>query len=548
MKHWLMAVLLGCAGLVARAEPPNVLLVLLDDLGYSDLGCYGGEIPTPNLDRMGVEGLRFTGMTTSARCCPSRASILTGLHPGQTGIPNFGGALVQNCATLAEVLGAAGYQTYAVGKWHVGNGPTQVPTMRGFDEFYGFPNDHSQDQWSTEKYVRLPKERTPEIKVTEDKFYATDVFTEYALEFLRQAEQKKKPWFLYLAHSAPHFPLQAPAASIKPLVETYRQGWDLLRSQRFEKMKQIGLIDHAGWTLTERSMVPVESNNAIANGYSGQPNPAWDSLEADRREDLAYRMATFAAMVKHVDDGIGRIIEQLKKAGSYENTVILVLSDNGACYEWGPFGFDGTSRKGETILHKGAELEQMGGVGTHMAYGSAWANLGNTPFRMYKHFAHQGGLATPFIVHWPAGVEHPGRWVRDPAHIVDIMPTLVDVAKAPYPAKRNGNAIPPMEGVSLAPAFKQGGALPPRALCYQHQGARAIRKGPWKLVLGKRAPGTIDWELYAIDKDPCETTDLAKQHPEVVQTLVKEWDAWAERTSAVEKPNSGKKKKKGKGE
>lgn len=532
--------LLGIISLAATGKPaerPNVLLVLFDDLGFSDLGCYGGEISTPNIDRLGEKGLRFTQMTNSARCCPSRASLLSGLHPGQTGIPNMGGSLNDQCVTLAEVLADAGYQTYGVGKWHVGNTKATIPTSRGFQEYYGFTEGHSQDQWSPQNYHRLPEGRKPEFQYAEGKFYVTDVFTDYAVEFIHQAEKKEKPWFLYLAHSAPHFPIQAPMASAEPFVDIYRKGWDVLRKERFAKMKKTGLIDHDGWKLTDRSLVPVEENAAIANGYSGQPNPAWDSLPAARREDLAYRMALFAAMVKHVDQGMGRIVEQLKATGSFENTVILILSDNGACYEWGPFGFDEESRAGITHLYEGEDLKQMGGPGSYMAGGSAWANLSNTPFRMYKHFTHQGGIVTPFIIHWPSGVKSPGRWVREPAHIIDIMPTIAELAEASYPKVRNQKNILPMEGVSLNPILNQAGKLGERTLCYQHQGARAIQKGKWKLVYGKKFPNPVHWELYDLSRDPCETIDKAAENPGMVAAMIKEWDEWAERTHAIAKPN-----------
>lgn len=540
--------LAAIAASAASAEKPNILLVLCDDLGYSDLSCYGGEIPTPNIDALANRGLRFTHMSNSARCCPTRASLLTGVHPAQAGIPNFNGELAENTATLAEVLRTRGYKTYMAGKWHVGTSAAASPTNRGFDEFYGFTNGHSQDQWNPEKYKRLPAERTLELTFAPGKFYATDVFTAYAQEFIRQATAEQQPWFLYLAHSAPHFPLQAPAESTKALLATYRQGWDVLRSARFDRLKQIGLITDERWKLGPLSLVPVEANNAIANGYSGQPNPAWSSLDADRREDLAHRMAIYAAMVKHIDDGIGRIVQQLKAAGTYEHTLILFTSDNGACYEWGPFGFDGVSRAAKTILHTGADLTAMGTTHEEISYGSAWANLSNTPFRLYKHFTHEGGIVSPFIVHWPQGVTSPGRWVRDPAHVMDIMPTLVEAAGATYPTTRNGTAVQRLEGVSLAPTFRGTAALPERAICYQHQGAYAIRKGPWKLVKGKRFPVEAVWELYNIHADPTEQHDLATQNPALVAALAQEWDQWAERTGSLVKtenipaPNQSKKK------
>lgn len=525
----------SAATAAAEAQAPNVLLVLLDDLGFSDLGCYGGEVPTPQIDRLGLAGLRFTGMTTSARCCPSRASLLTGLYPGQAGIPNMGGALNRHCATLGEVLGTAGYQTYAVGKWHVG-GDQALPTRRGFQEYYGFPGGYAADQWSPNEYQRLPKDRQPEIRFGEGKFYATDAFTAYAMEFIQQAQKKPgQPWFVYLAYSAPHFPIQAPMMTAAPLFDTYRQGWDVLREKRFARMKKLGLIDHDGWKLTERSIVPVEQE-PIANGFSGKPNPAWESLPEDRREDLARRMALYAAMVSHVDEGVGRIVAHLKQSGDYANTLILILSDNGACYEWGPFGFDKASRAGVTTLHEGEALDTMGGPGTYMAYGSGWANLCNTPFRLYKHFTHRGGLASPFIVHWPQGVSSPGRWVRDPAHLMDIMPTLVEVARAEYPKSRSNIPVAPMEGVSLTRTFKPGAALAARSIGYSHEGARALHRGKWKLVFGKKFPVKVQWELYDLEADPCETLDLATQNPGVVADLAREWTQWEQRAVRLQTP------------
>ena len=534
MKHSLAALVFAAlaAGPANAAEKPNILVVLLDDLGYSDLGCYGGEIPTPNIDSLASGGLRFTHMCNSARCCPTRASLLTGLHPAQAGIPDMGGQLTDNTATLAEVLKGGGYQTYMVGKWHVGDKPESSPVRRGFDEFYGFTNGHSAGQWNPKNYHRLPEGRASELTYQSGKFYATDAFTDYALEFIRKAGAVKRPWFLYLAHSSPHFPIQAPMESARPFLDTYRKGWDVLREERFGRLRKIGLADGDRWKLTPRSLVPVEANAAIANGYPGKPNPAWNSLDADRREDLAHRMALYAAMVKHVDDGIGRIVVRLKADGTFANTLIIVLSDNGACYEWGPFGFDGESREGTTHLNTGAALAKMGGPGTHMSYGSAWANLCNTPFRLYKHFTHEGGILTPFIVHWPAGIREPNRWVRDNAHVMDLMPTLTEVSGAVYPSERNGVKVTPLEGVSLVPLFRGKAPLPERAICLQHEGACAITKGRWKLVLGKRFPYPAKWELYDLAEDPCEMTDLAAKRPDLVAGLSAEWRAWAVRTGS----------------
>jgi arylsulfatase A-like enzyme len=523
----------------AEVARPNILIILADDLGYSDLGCYGGEIPTRNLDRLAAGGLRFSSFCTSARCCPSRASLMTGLHPHRAGIgsfvrprpdpkrgPAYLGHLNDSCVTLAEILKAAGYSTWMVGKWHMG---IPGPIKRGFENYYGFRNllAYSADQWDPAQYARLPEGRAAELSVAADSFYATDAFSDYALEFIRQARrQEGKPWFLYLAYSSPHFPIQAPKASIDRHVATYRKGWDVLRAERFARMKTLGLIP-AEVELPPREVVPVDRDD-IANGYSGQRNPAWDSLPADRREDLARRMATFAAMVEHVDQGVGRIVADLERAGEFDNTLILFLSDNGACYEWGPFGFDGRSRAGTTILHTGAELERMGQPGTHSSYGSAWANLGSTPLRLYKHFCHEGGLRSPLIVHWPAGVKQRGAWSDEPAHLMDIVPTVCDVTGAVYPERFRGKPIHPADGISLRPIFRGGHIPADRTLAFEHQAARGLREGRWKLAWGKRMPTPPTWELYDILADPCEQHNLAAEKPELTQQMADEWFSWAE--------------------
>ena len=540
MKTWTAVVLIafGSTAGPVNAEKPNILVVLCDDLGYSDLGCYGGEIDTPNIDALATNGVRFESFYNSARCCPSRASLMTGLYPPQTGIaeftnrrpnkklgPAYLGRLNDRCVTLAEVLKPAGYGCYYVGKWHLHN--ETGPVKRGFDEFYGYTFNHSHNQWDADFYRRLPAGRKKEIDRKQGDFYATDVFNEYALEFIRQGQACKKPWFLFLGHSSPHFPVQAPAASADKYHERYLRGWDALRKERYERMQRIGLIDGDRWTFTERSMVPVDKD-AIANGFPGKRNPAWDSLDKDRRRDLARRMALFAAMVEHVDRGIGNIVAHLKKTSDFNDTLIIFLSDNGACYEWGPYGFDGRSRTGVTHLHTGEDLRKMGGPGTHHSYGSAWANLGNTPFRLYKHFTHEGGVCTPFIAHWPEGLRQKGAWIRERGHIVDLMPTLRAVAGAAYPPRFGGNLIQPEEGVNLLPVLN-GEKLPERSIYFEHQASRGLIKGDWKLVWGKRMPWEINWELYNLTADRCETKNCADQKPELVKQLGGEWLEYAKR-------------------
>jgi len=540
MLSRILTFLLLCAlALPAAPERPNVLVILLDDLGYSDLGSYGGEIPTPNMDRLARGGVRMSQLYNSARCCPSRAALMTGLHPHQVGIgsfahrepvtdrgPAYAGHLNNRCVTMAEALQPAGYRTYMVGKWHMSE---PGPIARGFEEFYGYVHGYAQDQWTPDRYVCLPRGRKPELSYKPGEFYATDAFSDYAVEFLDRALEQEDPWFLYLAHSSPHFPVQAPQPSVERFVDIYRQGWDKLRAARYARMNEMGLATTA-WKFTERSLVPVEPSG-IANGFPGKPNPAWDTLPADRREDLAYRMATFAAMVWHVDLGVGRIIERLESAGQLDNTLILLLSDNGACYEWGPYGFDGPSRKAIQILHTGDQLKTIGGPGTHHSYGSAWANLGNTPLRLYKHFIHEGGISTPFIAHWPRTIKPNSEFIREPAHLVDILPTVLAAAGAEYPERFKGNAIIPAEGRNLLPVFA-GGTLGERSLAFEHQQARGLRKGKWKIVWGKRMPYPIEWELYDMENDRTETTNLADKHPEITKRLAGEWVAWAKRVGA----------------
>ncbi|MDC0273361.1 arylsulfatase [Planctomycetaceae bacterium] len=521
---------------------PNIIVILADDLGYSDLGCYGGEIDTPNIDSLAAGGVKFTQLYNSARCCPSRASLMTGLYPSQAGIgdfttnnphptrgPGYLGRLNDHCVTIAEALKPAGYGCYYVGKWHM---HTQSgPIKRGFEEFYGYTQDHSHDQYDKDYYIRLPESRQKEIDPPAEDYYATDVFNQYAIEFIKKGQKTDKPWFLFLGHSSPHFPVQAPAERADKYFETYMRGWDVLREERYSRMKKLGLVQGSQWNLSPRSLVPVDRDD-IANNFSGEPNPAWETLDLDRQRDLARRMAVFAAMVESVDIGVGQIIEHLKSTNAFENTLILFLSDNGACYEWGPFGFDGRSRVGTTTLRTGDDLRNTGGHDTHQSYGSAWANLGNTPLRMYKHFTHEGGLSTPFIAHWPAGVENSEQWVRQPAHVMDIMPTLLEAAGAKYPHKLGGQTRPPLEGTSLLPAMK-GQRLVDRAIGFDHQGARALRKGDWKIVWSKRMPHEIEWELYDLSSDRCELNNLAEKYPERVEVMAKEWEQWARRVNVI---------------
>lgn len=542
----MLSILAGCAGnsgQEAKPKKPNILVILADDLGYSDLGCYGSEISTPNIDNLAETGVRFTQFYNSARCCPSRASLLTGLFPHQTGIgsfvgpdrgvPGYAGHLTANTVTLAEVLKENGYRTFGSGKWHV-NHPG--PTDRGFEEYYGFLDDYGIDGWEPKWMQRYPEGR-PEREYDEGEFFATNAITDYALDFLRMSgSTPEKPWFMYLAYQAVHFPLQAPQEDIDRYKDTYKVGWDTIRARRLERMKEIGVIGE-NVNLSERSDIPLPKI-ANRNGVPGDGihNPAWNLLDEDRQADLARRMAVFAGMLDNMDQNIGRIVQYLKETGQYENTLILFMSDNGSCAEWDPFGFEypnyddriaGNTPGHPNVLHTGESLEKMGGPdGPLFSFGSAWANVGNTPFTLYKQYVHEGGISSPLIIHWPNKIKEEGRIFNDRyAHFVDVMATCVDVAEATYPKEYNGNEISPMEGVSLFKTLA-GETDKERVLSFEHMGAPAIRKGDWKLVSRNYASMNAtgfnenpEFELYNIAQDRSETNNLAGQHPEKVEEL-----------------------------
>jgi arylsulfatase A-like enzyme len=514
-------------------ERPNILLIVADDLGFSDLGCYGGEIATPHLDALAKDGLRFRQFYNCARCCPSRASLMTGLYPHQAGVgdmnvqqnaPGYRGFPQPNTVTIAEVLRAAGYHTSLVGKWHLSAGPrTPRPTDRGFDEFYGMIGGFNSCFQEDPFYTRLPAGRLKR-HYAKDQFYSTDVFGDYSLDFLAEARKQKRPFFQYLAFNAPHFPLHAKPDDIAKYADTYTKGWDKVREERLARQEAIGLFPK-GTPLSPRSPFATR-----ADFYRTGENPAWDTLDADGRADLARRMAIFAGMVTCMDRNIGRVLDDLKTHGELDNTLVLFLSDNGACAEWDPFGFDGSSGP-KNILHKGEQLETMGSAKTYHSYGSGWANAGNTPFRLYKHYCHEGGIRTPLITHWPSGFAAKGEYRDQPGHLIDLMATFVEVARANYPTTLNGNAITPMEGTSLTPSFANK-SLDRELLAWEHERNRAIRVGKWKLV----AEAGHEWELFDIEADPVEMTNLATKQPETVKDLAGRWEAWANRCNVVPYP------------
>lgn len=328
-----------------QAKAPNILVILADDLGYSDLACYGGEINTPNLDGLAKNGLRFTQFYNSARCCPTRAALLTGLYPHQAGVgmmtadageqyPGYRGALQPYTVTLAEVLKAAGYRTALSGKWHVGDRVS--PIERGFDDFYGFTRGYGVDSFDARMMIRLPEGR-PQRGYQPGEFFATDALTDHALDFLQEARRTRHPWFLYIAYQAPHFPVQTRAADAAPYANTYDKGWDRLRAERLARMKRLGSVPK-NTPLTARSAIPrPDVARRLGSMTADGANPAWETLDADRRADLAGRMKAFAGMVSGMDRNIGRLVAELKRNGELDNTLLLFLSDNGACAEWQPF-------------------------------------------------------------------------------------------------------------------------------------------------------------------------------------------------------------------
>ena len=512
------------------AEKPHVILIMVDDMGFSDLGYHGGEIETPHLDELAHGGVRFAQFYNSGRCCPTRATLLTGLHPHQTGIgwmteppgsdrgrdkpPAYQGYLNRQCATIAEILRANGYATLMTGKWHLGHNDRDCwPLQRGFEKYYGcvpgalrlFHPEHPRGIVFGNEPIEKPESTTDEA------FYTTDAFTDYAIRFLREElEGEKRPSFLYLAYNAPHWPLQAFEDDIARYRGKYRDGWDKLRERRHRRQVELGLVD-AEWALSPRT--------------PGIPD--WESLDDKKRDEMDLKMAVYAAMIDRVDQNIGKLVYFLKDAGIYDDSLILFLSDNGACQEGGMLG------RGE--FH---DLEKRN-LQSANSYGEAWANAGSTPFRLYKHFAHEGGTATPFFMHWPAGIEAREDWFTEPAQLIDIMPTILDVAGADYPAKMHGNELPALDGVSLRPAF--GGSSLERGapIFIEHENNAFVRDGDWKLVgRGVSADDGVKpekWELYHMATDRTETTDLAATRPEKVQELAARWNTWAERAAVYPK-------------
>jgi arylsulfatase A-like enzyme len=534
------------AASAVAADRPNIVVILADDMGFSDLGCYGGEIRTPNLDRLASGGLRFTQFYNTARCCPTRACLMTGLYPHQAGVGHmtsdsglsgYRGDLNRNCVTIAEVLRPAGYRTYMAGKWHVTqhvqpDGPRHNwPLQRGFDRYYGTitgAGTFYDPATLTRDNTMIPPLTDPEYRPKQ--YYYTHALSDHAVRFIadHQRDHAGQPFFLYLAYTAAHWPMHALDEDVARYRGKYDAGYDAIRQARFARAKQLGLID-ANWTLT-----PTKGN--------------WEK-ESDKEWE-ARCMEVYAAMVESMDRGIGQLVEELKRTGQLDNTLILFMQDNGGCAE--TVGRQPNTTRGDTptlpVIPDNQVLTTVhpkqtrdgwpmltgrhvlpGPRDTYIAYGEAWANVSNTPFREYKHWAHEGGISTPLIAHWPKGIAAKGELRHQPGHLIDIMATAVDVSGAKYPAEHSGEKITPPEGRSLVPAFGNG-AIERDAIYWEHEGNRAIRVGDWKLVA--RGPAAA-WELYDMKSDRTETTNLAGQHPERVRELTAKWEAWAHRANVL---------------
>ncbi|HBJ85924.1 MAG TPA: arylsulfatase [Verrucomicrobiales bacterium] len=505
------------------AEKPNIVVILVDDMGFSDIGCYGSEIPTPHLDSLAANGLRFTQFYNTGRCCPTRASLLTGLYPHQAGVghmtddkgvPGYQGRLNDKCVTIAEVLKPAGYFTAMSGKWHVGQNLGVTPWGRGFDRSLNAPGGGfyfaGGDKSKTKLFLNGEAIANDDPRLPQN-WYSTDLWTTFGLKFIDEALAEKKPFYLHLCHNAPHFPLQAPAEEIAKFRGKYQIGWGATRDRRYAKMIELGIIDKT-WAKSPRPPAV-------------QP---WANVPQKEQERFDHLMAVYAACVHRMDKAVGDLVAGLKQRGVFDNTLILFMSDNGGNAEAGPKGkTNGDPTKADSDWF----------------CGESWAFPQNTPFRLFKHYNHEGGIATPLIAHWPSGITAKNELRHQPGHLIDIMATCVDVGGAAYPKEYNGKPITPMEGKSLITAFKNE-PIEREALFWEHEGNAAIRVGDLKLV---RKGRTGPWELYDLKADRTELHDLASEQPEKAKELAAQWETWAERAQVKPYPSEGKAKKKGKG-
>ncbi len=502
---------------------PNIVIIMADDLGYSDLGCYGGEIQTPHLDALAKKGVRFSQFYNASRCCPTRASLLTGKYPHQVGLNRNGQTLSRNAATIAEVLKENGYHTGMTGKWHLSqtqklDDPEEqllwlshrkdidtfaplasYPSNRGFEEHWGVI-------WGVvnffDPFSLVHNEK--EIKEVPDDFYMTDFITDKSIALVDDFSKDDKPFFLYVAHTAPHWPLHALPEDIAKYNGMYHEGWDKLREHRYSGLIEQGII--------KPETAPLAKNE------SGK---LWTDCE-DQEWEVKH-MEAHAAMVDRMDQGIGRLIQKLKDTGEYENTVIIFLADNGASPERGyPPGFDrpGHTRQGEEIIYPHQKYERPGDELTWGYLGDAWAGAINAPFRYWKKESFEGGNCTPFIMHWPAGLgNNKDEIISGVGHVIDLLPTCLELANAKYPAQINGLSTTPVEGKSMLPLLRREIANTHDTLLWEHEGGRALRIGDWKISALKNGA----WELFDLAKDRTETSNLAKALPGKVKDMEEVW-------------------------
>ena len=509
----------------AFAARPNIVVIMVDDMGFSDIGPYGSEIPTPNLDKLAAGGVKFSQFYNTGRCCPTRATLLTGLYSHQAGmgwmttdqkLDGYRGHLNNRCVTIAEVLGAAGYATIMTGKWHVGFSFGVTPWERGFGRSLNLPagglhfSDQTGPKGNAELYLNGKKvdRANPQFNPP---WYGSDLWTEQGIKFIDESLAQQKPFFWYLAHIAPHFPCMAPESTIAKYRGKYMQGWDKMRVARYQRQIETGLIDK-NWKLEPR---PKEI-------------PAWDSLSDEEQNRYDDMMAIYAAMIDEVDKNLGKLMSALRDRKQLDNTLILFLSDNGG--------------NAETGIKGKYQGDHPGDQNSNVFIGRCWAHLNNTPFRKYKHYNHEGGIATPLIAHWPAGIKprKSNDWITTPTHLIDLMATCVDLGEAKYPAEFRGQPILPMEGQSLKPLLTGEGEFAQRTLYWEHEGNAAMRIGDRKIVrqgLGGK------FELFDLSADRTEQHDLAKKHPAEVQKMVSQWRDWAKRANVIPRPKKKTKKK-----
>jgi arylsulfatase A-like enzyme len=525
------------AQISSAADRPNIIIIMVDDMGFSDIGCYGSEIDTPHLDQMAAGGVRFTQAYNCARCCPTRASILTGLYPHQAGVgymvgdyrlPGYRGFLNNECVTIAEVLRSAGYSTWMSGKWHVGGayapdkpetwraGDIEHPTprQRGFDNFYGTLTGAGS-------YFNPPTLMQGDslIEPDGDDYHYTDATGRHAVRMIEQAAQDDKPFFLYAAFTAPHWPLHAWPEDIAKFDGRYNVGWDTIRQRRHEELKGLGILSKK-WDISLRD----------------DQAPAWDDIS--NRSFQAMLMEVYAAQVYAMDRSVGEILSALKKSGIEDNTLVMFLSDNGGCAEFLAEDDNKPDKHRYGLPTRDGRPTQVGNLphlspgpdDTFMSYGLPWANASNSPFRLYKHWVHEGGISTPLIVQWPRRIQQ-SLLVDSPVHVIDIMPTCLEAAKASYPDEFDGKPITPVAGESFVPAIDGRNWLRENPIFWEHEGNCAVRVGALKLVNRQHEP----WELYDLENDRTELKDISDGNMRKVSELVKMYDSWADRSYVIER-------------